>query len=81
MNRTDFLKTSARATLGIAGAALITDPLEVRAFITPKKAQKYRTAVVGTGWWGGNIMLSAIQAGESQIVALCDVDSTPIQYG
>ena len=59
--------------------ALVTNPLDVRAFITPRKAQKYRTAVVGTGWWGGNIMLSAIQAGESQIVALCDVDTRQLK--
>ncbi|QKZ14280.1 Gfo/Idh/MocA family protein [Spirosoma sp. KUDC1026] len=74
MNRTDFLKTSA-----LAGAALITDPMEVRAFITPKKAEKYRTAVVGTGWWGGNILRCAVQAGESKIVAMCDVDSRQLK--
>ena len=74
MNRTDFLKTSA-----LAGAALITDPLEVRAFITRKAPQKYRTAVVGAGWWGGNIMRAAVQAGESKIVALCDVDTRQLK--
>ena len=74
MNRTDFLKTSA-----LAGAALVTDPLEVRAFITRKAPQKYRTAVVGAGWWGGNIMRAAVQAGESKIVALCDVDTRQLK--
>ena len=74
MNRTDFLKTSA-----LAGAALITDPLEVRAFITRKAPQKYRTAVVGAGWWGGNILRAAVQAGESKIVALCDVDTRQLK--
>ncbi|MFD2935624.1 Gfo/Idh/MocA family protein [Spirosoma flavum] len=74
MNRTDFLKTSA-----IAGASLITDPVQVRAFITRKSAQKYRTAVVGAGWWGGNILRCAVQAGESKIVALCDVDSRQLK--
>ncbi|GAB2526492.1 Gfo/Idh/MocA family protein [Spirosoma aerophilum] len=74
MNRTDFLKTSA-----LAGATLITDPAQVRAFITPKAAQKYRTAVVGAGWWGGNILRCAVQAGESKIVALCDVDTRQLK--
>jgi len=74
MNRTDFLKTSA-----LAGASLITDPLEVRAFITRKAAEKYRTAVVGSGWWGGNILRCAVQAGESKIVALCDVDTRQLK--
>ena len=74
MNRTDFLKTTA-----LAGASLITDPVEVRAFITRKSAQKYRTAVVGAGWWGGNILRAAVQAGESKIVALCDVDTRQLK--
>ena len=74
MNRSDFLKTSA-----LASATLITDPLEVRAFITRQPAKKYRTAVVGTGWWGGNILLNAVKAGESKIVALCDVDTRQLQ--
>lgn len=74
MNRTDFLKTSA-----LTGATLITDPAQVRAFITPKKAQKYRTAVVGTGWWGGNILRASVQAGESKIVGLCDVDTRQLK--
>ncbi|MFD2571190.1 Gfo/Idh/MocA family protein [Spirosoma soli] len=79
MNRTDFLKTSA-----LAGATLITDPLQVRAivpraFITRKPAQKYRTALVGSGWWGTNILRCAVQAGESKVVALCDVDSRQLK--
>jgi predicted dehydrogenase len=74
MNRSDFLKTSA-----LAGATLITDPIQVRAFIARKPAQKYRTAVVGAGWWGGNILRAAVQAGESKIVALCDVDTRQLK--
>ncbi|MVM35871.1 gfo/Idh/MocA family oxidoreductase [Spirosoma sp. HMF4905] len=74
MNRTDFLKTSA-----LAGATLITDPTQVRAFITRQPAQKYRTALVGTGWWGTNILRCAVQAGESKVVALCDVDTRQLK--
>src|SRR4051812_28664561 len=74
MNRTDFLKTSA-----LAGATLITDPTQVRAFITRQPAQKYRTALVGSGWWGGNILRCAVQAGQSKIVALCDVDTRQLK--
>ncbi len=37
-------------------------------------AKKYRTALVGTGWWGMNILRAAMAAGESKVVALCDVD-------
>ncbi|WP_461077793.1 Gfo/Idh/MocA family protein [Spirosoma flavus] len=74
MNRTDFLKTSA-----LASATLITDPTQVRAFITRQPAQKYRTALVGAGWWGNNILRCALQAGESKLVALCDVDTRQLQ--
>lgn len=69
MNRTEFLKASA-----LAGAALITDPLAARPFITTRPLAKYRTALIGSGWWGTNILRAALQAGESKLVALCDVD-------
>lgn len=36
--------------------------------------KKYRTALVGTGWWGMNILRAAMAAGESKVIALCDVD-------
>ncbi len=37
-------------------------------------ARKYKTALIGSGWWGMNILRCAIEAGESKVVALCDVD-------
>lgn len=65
MNRKDFLKT-----VTLAGAALTAHP-----FITyAKPPSKYRTALIGSGWWGMNILRCAMQAGESKVVALCDVD-------
>ena len=36
--------------------------------------RKYRTALIGTGWWGMNILRSAMEAGQSKVVAMCDVD-------
>lgn len=38
------------------------------------KTRPYRTALIGSGWWGKNILREAIAAGESKVVALCDVD-------
>ncbi len=38
------------------------------------RAKKYKTALVGSGWWGMNILRYAIAAGSSKVVALCDVD-------
>ena len=71
MNRSEFLKTSIIA----AGATLITDPLLARPFIVRKPLAKYRTALIGSGWWGTNILRCAMQAGESKLVAMCDVDT------
>lgn len=39
---------------------------------------KYTTALVGSGWWGMNILRTALEAGESRIVALCDVDDNQL---
>lgn len=38
------------------------------------QGKRYRTAVIGTGWWGMNILTTAMEAGASQVVAMCDVD-------
>lgn len=37
-------------------------------------ARKHRTAIIGTGWWGMNILGEAMASGECRIVAMCDVD-------
>jgi predicted dehydrogenase len=39
-------------------------------------ARKYRTALIGSGWWGGNILTEAMASGRCQVAALCDVDET-----
>ena len=69
MNRNEFLKTSA-----LASAAVLARP-----FITFSQQTKYKTALIGSGWWGTNILGEAIRAGESQVVALCDVDERQLK--
>jgi predicted dehydrogenase len=64
ISRRTFLGSSALASVA-ASAPLIRGA---------DKAKKYRTALVGSGWWGMNILRTAIEAGESEVVALCDVD-------
>ena len=34
----------------------------------------FRTALIGSGWWGMNILRVAMAAGAAKVVALCDVD-------
>jgi predicted dehydrogenase len=65
-DRRDFLKASVAAGLfpTIVGAQ--------------GKDKKYRTALIGTGWWGMNILREAMAAGQSQVVAMCDVDENQI---
>lgn len=37
-------------------------------------AKRYRTALIGCGWWGNNILTEAMAGGASKVVGLCDVD-------
>lgn len=41
----------------------------------------YRMALIGSGWWGMNILREAIAHGHCQVVALCDVDATVLENG
>jgi len=68
VNRRDFLKTTAGAAAGLALAAPFVHAAE-------KAPAKYKTALVGSGWWGMNILREAIAAGQSTVVGLCDVDT------
>ena len=38
-----------------------------------------RIGVVGTGWWGMNILGEAVASNECQVVALCDVDGNALE--
>ena len=66
MNRRDFIQQTA-----LVGASNIFSPYS----ITSPKATKYKTALIGSGWWGMNILKCAMAAGESKVVAICDVDT------
>ena len=39
---------------------------------------KYRTALIGSGWWGMNIARVAVKSGECKFVAMCDVDENQL---
>ncbi len=69
ITRRDFVKTSVAAGLALTAPA----------FVRGTKADgKYRTALVGSGWWGMNILRESIKSGECQVVALCDVDENQL---
>ena len=69
VTRRDFLTASAAA-----GAALAAPAVHG----ADKDNKKYRTALVGSGWWGMNILRTAIEAGDVHAVALCDVDQNQL---
>ncbi|MFO0811453.1 MAG: Gfo/Idh/MocA family oxidoreductase [Gemmataceae bacterium] len=65
MNRRQFLGTT---------AALAAGP-----YVLAQNGRKYRTALIGSGWWGMNILREAIAAGQASVVALCDPDTGALE--
>ncbi len=63
-NRRRFLQQTA-----LAGTMLSAAPF-IRAADPTKK---FRTALIGCGWWGKNILKEAIASGRIKVVGLCDV--------
>jgi len=47
--------------------------------LAAKTDKKYRTALIGSGWWGMNIMREALAAGRSTAVALADPSSDALE--
>jgi len=72
------MKLSRRRLLqSAAGSSLLwTAAPFVRA---ARRANKFRTALIGSGWWGMNILREAIAAGRTEVVALCDVDRDQLE--
>lgn len=67
VSRRGFL--AATAATGATGAAWAAPAVH-----GADKNKKYRTALVGSGWWGMNIFRTGIKAGNAVPVAICDVD-------
>ena len=67
--RRDFLCSSvAAASIALAAPAVHAQD----------KAKRYRTALIGTGWWGMNILGEAVASDECEVVAMCDVDENQL---
>lgn len=69
IDRRGLVVGSLSAGLHVSAAPWIVVPQE----------RKYRTALIGSGWWGMNILRCALEAGSSKVVALCDVDENQLQ--
>ena len=70
MNRRRFLHTTTAM-----GATALAAPYVRAAEVT----RKYRTALIGSGWWGKNILKEAMASGRCRVVALSDVDSHALE--
>ncbi|MEX2176384.1 MAG: Gfo/Idh/MocA family oxidoreductase [Pirellulaceae bacterium] len=72
-SRREFLQSSLAASVA-AGAALSSPTVHAQG-----KARKYRTALIGSGWWGMNILGEAVASDRCQVVAMCDVDPNQLR--
>ena len=69
LKRRQFLATSAGVTMSapfVLGAP---------------RGKKYRTALIGAGWWGKVITEMALQSDTVKMVAVCDVDQSMVDSG
>ncbi|MBM3832039.1 MAG: Gfo/Idh/MocA family oxidoreductase [Verrucomicrobia bacterium] len=71
LTRRKFLRTAST----VAGTVLAAAPF-VR---TAEPARKFRTALIGSGWWGKNILKEALASGRCKAAALCDVHETTLE--
>lgn len=70
MRRRHFIQSTLATGAILSGAAKIH---------ATNKAKKYRTVLIGSGWWGMNILTEAMAAGNCQVVALVDVDADVLE--
>ncbi len=70
ISRRDFVRSS--AALGSVAA--------FPTILNAARDQEYSVALIGSGWWGTNILREAIQSGRCRPIALCDVDERQFDY-
>lgn len=70
IKRRNFMQAAA-----VAGTLAATPAIHAR----KNKDKRYRTALIGSGWWGMNILKEALAAENIKVVALCDVDRDKLE--
>jgi predicted dehydrogenase len=66
MQRRKFIQLATTTGLALSARPLV---------LGMKRTAPYRLALIGSGWWGMNILRCALQHGGTQLVAICDVDT------
>lgn len=61
-----------RRFIATAATSILAAPYVLRG---ADAGRKYRTALVGCGWWGKNILKEAMASGRCAVTSLCDVDA------
>jgi predicted dehydrogenase len=70
MNRRSFIQQSI-----VAGTAFSSLPL----LGATRRVASYRIALVGSGWWGMNILQVALASGGCKVIGLADVDANQLK--
>lgn len=70
MDRRRFLRTVALGSGALTAAPFILGSTEGKVF---------KTALIGAGWWGKNILREGIASGRCKIVGLADVDGNALE--
>src|SRR5438445_7307278 len=74
-SRRSFLKSTAAGAIALGAAPAILRGADA----TTKAGPAFTLALVGTGWWGTNILHAAMADGRVKLVALCDVDQAQLK--
>ncbi|HEY2585296.1 MAG TPA: Gfo/Idh/MocA family oxidoreductase [Tepidisphaeraceae bacterium] len=69
--RRQFIQSAAAAS-AVLGAPFILSAQQAG-------QRKFKTALIGCGWWGRNILREAIESKRCDITALCDVDERVLE--
>jgi predicted dehydrogenase len=69
MNRRTFLRKTTLSAGAFAAAP----------FTPAAQPAKLRTVLIGSGWWGKNILKEAMASGRCKVVALADVDANTLE--
>src|SRR5436190_14543486 len=69
MKRREFFRLAAAGSTAALAAP----------YVLAQNERTYRTALIGTGWWGKNILKEAIASKRCRVVGLADVDSSVLE--